>query len=128
MSTTINELLMAAEYVLSEGNQNVVLCERGIRTFETATRNTFDLNAIPVLKEKTHLPIIADPSHGTGYWQYVTPMALAAIAAGADGLMVEVHIRPEAAVSDGGQSLKPSKFETLMEKAATVAKAVGREI
>lgn len=128
MSTTINELLMSAEYVLSEGNQNVVLCERGIRTFETATRNTFDLNAIPVLKEKTHLPIIADPSHGTGYWQYVTPMALAAIAAGADGLMVEVHIRPEAAVSDGGQSLKPSKFETLMEKAATVAKAVGREI
>jgi 3-deoxy-7-phosphoheptulonate synthase len=128
MSTTINELLMAAEYVLSEGNQNVVLCERGIRTFETATRNTFDLNAIPVLKEKTHLPIIADPSHGTGYWQYVTPMALAAIAAGADGLMVEVHIRPEAAVSDGGQSLKPSKFETLMEKAVTVAKAVGREI
>lgn len=128
MSTTINELLMSAEYILSEGNQNVVLCERGIRTFETATRNTFDLNAIPVLKEKTHLPIIADPSHGTGYWQYVTPMALAAIAAGADGLMVEVHIRPEAAVSDGGQSLKPSKFETLMEKAATVAKAVGREI
>lgn len=128
MSTTINELLMSAEYVLSEGNQDVVLCERGIRTFETATRNTFDLNAIPVLKEKTHLPIIADPSHGTGYWQYVTPMALAAIAAGADGLIIEVHIKPEVAVSDGGQSLKPSKFEILMEKAVTVAKAVGREI
>lgn len=128
MSTTINEFLMAAEYILSEGNQNVVLCERGIRTFETATRNTFDLNAIPVLKEKTHLPIIADPSHGTGYWQYVTPMALAAIAAGADGLIIEVHFRPEIAQSDGGQSLKPSKFSLLMEKAKPVAQAVGRSI
>jgi 3-deoxy-7-phosphoheptulonate synthase len=126
MSTTINEFLMAAEYILSEGNHNVVLCERGIRTFETATRNTFDLNAIPVLKEKTHLPVIADPSHGTGYWQYVTPMALAAIAAGADGLMVEVHYKPEIAQSDGGQSLKPSNFSALMEKAKLVAKAVGR--
>jgi 3-deoxy-7-phosphoheptulonate synthase len=128
MSTTINEFLMAAEYILSEGNQNLVLCERGIRTFETATRNTFDLNAIPVLKEKTHLPIIADPSHGTGYWQYVTPVALAAIAAGADGLMIEVHYRPEIAQSDGGQSLKPSKFSLLMEKAKPVAQAVGRDI
>lgn len=128
MSTTINEFLMAAEYILSEGNQNVVLCERGIRTFETATRNTFDLNAIPVLKEKTHLPVIADPSHGTGYWQYVTPMALAAIAAGADGLIIEVHFRPEIAQSDGGQSLKPSKFSILMEKAKPVAQAVGRNI
>ena len=128
MSTTIKEFLMCAEYILAEGNEDVMLCERGIRTFETATRNTFDLNAIPVLKEKTHLPIIADPSHGTGYWQYVTPMALAAIAAGADGLIIEVHNNPEVAVSDGGQSLKPKKFAELMEKAAAVAKAVGREL
>jgi 3-deoxy-7-phosphoheptulonate synthase len=128
MSTTIKEFLMCAEYVLAEGNENVMLCERGIRTFETATRNTFDLNAIPVLKERTHLPIIADPSHGTGYWQYVTPMALASIAAGADGIIIEVHNNPEVAVSDGGQSLKPHKFKILMEKAAPVAKAVGREI
>jgi len=128
MSTTINEFLMCAEYILSEGNPNVILCERGIRTFETATRNTFDLNAIPVLKEKTHLPVFADPSHGTGYWQYVTPMTLAAIAAGADGLAIEVHNNPEIAVSDGGQSLKPEKFEDLMKKAAPVAAAVGRTI
>jgi len=128
MSTTIMEFLMCAEYILSEGNEDVILCERGIRTFETATRNTFDLNAIPVLKEKTHLPVFADPSHGTGYWQYVTPMALAAIAAGADGLIVEVHNNPEIAISDGGQSLKPKKFGMLMEKAAPVAKAVGREM
>jgi 3-deoxy-7-phosphoheptulonate synthase len=128
MSTTINEFLMAAEYILSEGNHNVILCERGIRTFETATRNTFDLNAIPVLKEKTHLPVVADPSHGTGYWQYVTPMSLAAIAAGADGLIIEVHPKPETAMSDGGQSLKPSKFAALMEKARPVAEAVGRGI
>jgi 3-deoxy-7-phosphoheptulonate synthase len=128
MSTTINEFLMSAEYVLSEGNTDVVLCERGIRTFENSTRNTFDLNAIPVLKEKTHLPVVADPSHGTGYWQYVTPMALAAIAAGADGLIIEVHTKPEFAVSDGGQSLKPTKFASLMQKAQPVAQAVGREI
>ncbi len=128
MSTTIKEFLMCAEYILSEGNEDVMLCERGIRTFETATRNTFDLNAIPVLKERTHLPIIADPSHGTGYWQYVTPMALASIAAGADGVIVEVHNNPEVAVSDGGQSLKPKKFADMMQKAAAVAKAVGREI
>ncbi len=128
MSTTISEFLMCAEYILSEGNDNVMLCERGIRTFETATRNTFDLNAIPVLKEKTHLPIFADPSHGTGYWQYVTPMTLAAIAAGADGLVIEVHNNPEFAISDGAQSLKPKKFAQLMKKAALVAKAVGRKI
>ena len=128
MSTTINEFLMCAEYILSEGNEKVMLCERGIRTFETATRNTFDLNAIPVLKEKTHLPVFADPSHGTGYWQYVTPMTLAAIAAGADGIAIEVHNNPEVAVSDGGQSLKPKKFAELMKKAAPVAKAVGRKI
>lgn len=126
LSTTINEFLMCAEYILSEGNSRVILCERGIRTFETATRNTFDLNAIPVLKEKTHLPVIADPSHGTGYWNYVTPMALAAVAAGADGLIVEVHDEPEKAFSDGGQSLKPKKFEDLMKRAARVAEAVGR--
>ncbi|MCZ6639286.1 MAG: 3-deoxy-7-phosphoheptulonate synthase [Candidatus Dadabacteria bacterium] len=128
MSTTIKEFLMCAEYILAEGNEDVMLCERGIRTFETATRNTFDLNAIPVLKEKTHLPVIADPSHGTGYWQYVTPMTLAAIAAGADGVIIEVHNNPEVAVSDGGQSLKPHKFKALMEKASSVAKAIGREL
>ncbi|MGI9535302.1 MAG: 3-deoxy-7-phosphoheptulonate synthase [Thermodesulfobacteriota bacterium] len=128
MSTTISEFLMCAEYILSEGNPNVILCERGIRTFETATRNTFDLNAIPVLKEKTHLPVFADPSHGTGYWQYVTAMSLAAIAAGADGLAIEVHNNPELAVSDGGQSLKPKKFDILMKKAGPVAEAVGRSI
>ena len=128
MSTTIKEFLMCAEYILSEGNEDVMLCERGIRTFETATRNTFDLNAIPVLKERTHLPIVADPSHGTGYWQYVTPMALASIAAGADGVIVEVHNNPEIAVSDGGQSLKPKKFADMMKRAAAVAKAVGREV
>lgn len=126
LSTTISEFLMCAEYILSEGNSRVILCERGIRTFETATRNTFDLNAIPVLKEKTHLPVIADPSHGTGYWNYVTPMALAAVAAGADGLIVEVHNEPEKAFSDGGQSLKPEKFEDLIKRAALVAEAVGR--
>ncbi len=128
MSTTINEFLMSAEYILSEGNQQVVLCERGIRTFETATRNTLDLNAVPVLREKTHLPVVVDPSHGTGYWQYVTSMALAAIAAGADGLLVEVHYRPEIAQSDGGQSLKVSKFGDLMRRAGAIAEALGREI
>lgn len=128
MSTTINEYLMCAEYVLSEGNDKVMLCERGIRTFETATRNTFDLNAVPVLKEKTHLPVFADPSHGTGYWQYVTSMTLASIAAGADGIILEVHNKPETAVSDGGQSLKPDKFDILMKKAIPVAKAVGRSM
>lgn len=126
LSTTINEFLMCAEYILSEGNPNVMLCERGIRTFETATRNTFDLNAIPVLKEKTHLPVIADPSHGTGYWNYVTPVAMAAVAAGADGLMIEVHNEPEKAFSDGGQSLKPGRFDEMMRKTAAVAEAVGR--
>ncbi len=128
MSTTINEFLMCAEYIISEGNDQVMLCERGIRTFETATRNTFDLNAVPVLKEKTHLPVFTDPSHGTGYWQYVTPMTLASIAAGADGIILEVHNRPEDAVSDGGQSLKPKKFEDLMKKAGPVAEAIGRSI
>ncbi|MBI4411329.1 MAG: 3-deoxy-7-phosphoheptulonate synthase [Deltaproteobacteria bacterium] len=128
MATTIKEWLMSAEYVIAHGNPNVILCERGIRTFETSTRNTLDLNAVPVVREQTHLPIVVDPSHGTGHWQYVTPMALAAIAAGADGLMIEVHPDPERALSDGGQSLKFKRFEELMKQAAAVAKAVGREI
>jgi 3-deoxy-7-phosphoheptulonate synthase len=126
MSMTIQEFLMSAEYVMSEGNQSVILCERGIRTFETATRNTLDLSAIPVLRGKTHLPVIADPSHGTGHYHYVGPMALAAVAAGADGLMIEVHPDPEHASSDGPQSLKPKKFAALMEQLCKVAEAVGR--
>ena len=113
MMSEINELLLSAEYILSEGNYNVILCERGIRTFETATRNTFDLNAIPVIKKMSHLPIIADPSHGTGHWEYVNPMAKAAIAAGADGLMIEVHPDPENALSDGAQSLRPDKLSAI---------------
>jgi 3-deoxy-7-phosphoheptulonate synthase len=128
LATTIKEWLLSAEYILAGGNPNVILCERGIRTFETSTRNTLDLNAIPVLKEQTHLPVIVDPSHGTGFWQYVTPMALAAIAAGADGLMIEVHPKPETALSDGGQSLTFKKFEELMTKVKAVAEAVGRTV
>jgi 3-deoxy-7-phosphoheptulonate synthase len=128
MSTTIEELLMSAEYVLSGGNSQVILCERGIRTFETATRNTLDLSAVPVLKEKTHLPVIVDPSHGTGHARYVAPMAYAAIAAGADGLMIEVHPKPEEALSDGPQSLRPSEFSHMMQGLKRVAEAVGREI
>jgi 3-deoxy-7-phosphoheptulonate synthase len=115
MMSTINEWLMSAEYIMSEGNRAVMMCERGIRTFETETRNTLDLSVIPVLRKLTHLPIIIDPSHGTGHWDYVTPMAKAAAAAGCDGLMVEVHATPEKAFSDGAQSLKPSKFGELME-------------
>jgi|SRR5581483_4855170 3-deoxy-7-phosphoheptulonate synthase len=126
MMSTIEELLMAAEYILSNGNARVMLCERGIRTFETATRNTFDLNAIPVLKALTHLPIIADPSHGTGKWEYVTPVARGAIAAGADGLIVEVHPNPAKALSDGAQSLKPEKFAQMVTEVKRVAEAVGR--
>ena len=114
MMSTINELLMSAEYVMSEGNLEVILCERGIRTFETETRNTLDLSAVPVLKRLSHLPVVVDPSHGTGHWDLVMPMAKAAAAAGADGLMVEVHPRPEEAFSDGTQSLKPERFEELM--------------
>lgn len=128
MSTSIYEFLLCAEYLLAEGNMSVALCERGIRTFETATRNTFDINAIPVLKERTHLPVIADPAHGTGYWQYVSPIAYAAIAAGADGLAVEVHNKPEVALSDGGQSLKPKKFQAMVGKARIIAKAIGKEL
>ena len=128
MSTTIKEWLMSAEYIISHGNPNVILCERGIRTFETATRNTLDLNAVPVLAEQTHLPVVVDPSHGTGHWQYVIPMACAAIASGADGLMIEVHPDPEKAWSDGGQSLKFDRFCELMERIRPVAKAVGRGV
>jgi len=128
MSMTIQEFLMSAEYVMSEGNQAVILCERGIRTFETATRNTLDLSAIPVLKEKTHLPVIADPSHGTGHYHYVAAMSYAAVAAGADGLIVEVHTDPEHASSDGPQSLKPSKFAAMMAQLKLIAEASGRTL
>lgn len=128
MMTTIDEFLMSAEYILSGGNTNVILCERGIRTFETATRNTLDISAVPVLKERTHLPVIVDPSHGTGIWQYVPSMALAAVAAGADGLIIEVHPKPEEAKSDGPQSLKPEKFEELMINLRKIAHAVNRKL
>ncbi len=128
MAMTIQEFLMSAEYIMAEGNQSVILCERGIRTFETATRNTLDLSAIPVLKGKTHLPVVIDPSHGTGNYHYVGPMALAAVAAGADGLIIEVHPDPEHASSDGPQSLKPNKFATLMTKIRQVAEAVDRTV
>jgi 3-deoxy-7-phosphoheptulonate synthase len=128
ISSTIQEFLMAAEYILSEGNYDVVLCERGIRTFETATRFTMDLNAIPVVQRLSHLPIIVDPSHGTGHWEYVTALAKAGIACGADGLMIEVHMRPEIAFSDGVQSLKPEKFRELMRDIAPFAQAAGRRL
>ena len=128
MSGTIQELLMSAEYVLSGGNMQVMLCERGIRTFETATRNTFDINAIPVLKDLSHLPVVADPSHGTGMWQYVAAVSKAAVAAGADALMLEVHPNPARAWSDGAQSLTPERFGQLMAELRLVAQAVGREI
>ena len=128
MSATIQDLLMSAEYILSHGNYDVILCERGIRTFETATRFTLDLNAVPVLQKLTHLPVIVDPSHGTGYSEYVTAMARAGIAAGADGLMVEVHPKPEEALSDGVQSLTPERFEELIRQLKPVAKAVGRSL
>ena len=115
MSATIKEWLLAAEYIMNEGNHNIILCERGIRTFSQETRFTMDISSIPLIKEKSHLPIIADPSHGTGKWELVTPMAKAAIAAGADGIMVEVHPKPENALSDGRQSLIPERFEKLIE-------------
>jgi 3-deoxy-7-phosphoheptulonate synthase len=128
MATTIKEYLMSAEYILSQGNYEVILCERGIRTFETETRFTLDLNAVPVLRKLTHLPIFVDPSHGTGHWEYVAPMAKAAIAAGADGLMIEVHMQPEEAFSDGIQSLKPKRFSTLMQELRPFAEAAGRKL
>jgi 3-deoxy-7-phosphoheptulonate synthase len=127
MASTIQEFLMSAEYILSEGNPNVILCERGIRTFETATRFTLDLSAIPVLKEESHLPVFVDPSHSSGHWRYVTPMALAAIAAGADGLLVEVHPRPAEALCDGPQALKPDTFQAMMDILVKVAEATGRK-
>lgn len=128
MSSTIEELLMAAEYILSHGNHRVILCERGIRTFENYTRNTFDISAIPALKALTHLPVVADPSHATGRWELVAAVARAAVAAGADGLLIEIHPCPEEALSDGAQSLTPERFTRLMEELQRVAKAVGRSL
>jgi 3-deoxy-7-phosphoheptulonate synthase len=128
MSTTVEEYLMSAEYVLSSGNARVILCERGIRTFEKATRNTLDLSAVPVLHAESHLPVIVDPSHATGHWQYVAPMAKAAVAAGADGLLVEVHPHPKEALCDGPQSLKPDTFRHMMQEIAAIARAVGRQV
>jgi 3-deoxy-7-phosphoheptulonate synthase len=128
LSSTIKEWLMSAEYIMSRGNQKVMLCERGIRTFETATRNTLDISAIPVLKQLTHLPVVVDPSHGVGKWNLVKPMAKAAVAAGADALIIEVHTNPEEAMSDGEQSLKPEHFEVLMKELKVIAEALGREI
>ena len=128
MAAKVEDLLLAAEYLLAEGNEQVMLCERGIRTFETATRNTLDLNAIPYIKQKTHLPVLVDPSHGTGIRDLVIPMALAAAACGADGILVEVHENPAMAWSDGAQSHYPAQFEQLMEQLAPIAKAVGRQV
>jgi 3-deoxy-7-phosphoheptulonate synthase len=125
---TIEELLMAAEYIVAAGNPNVILCERGIRTFETYTRNTLDLNAVPVLKAETHLPVVVDPTHGIGLREHVLPMALAAVAAGADAIMVEVHDSPELAKSDGEQALLPDEFRDLVERVRRVAEAVGRSL
>ncbi len=126
MMSTIEELLMSAEYILSNGNARVVLCERGIRTFERYTRNTTDINSIPVIKKMSHLPVILDPSHSTGKWEYVTAVARAGIAAGADGLIIEVHPHPEEAWSDGAQSLKPETFAKLVAEVKKIAEAVGR--
>ncbi len=128
MATSIQEFLLSAEYILAAGNPNVILCERGIRTFETTTRFTLDLNAVPVLKKLSHLPVVVDPSHGTGHWDLVAPMAKGAVACGADGLIIEVHPNPEEALSDGPQSLKPSKFVQLMRELRPVAEAVGRSL
>ena len=128
MSATVEELLMAAEYILSHNNNKVMLCERGIRTFETFTRNTTDINAIPVLKAQTHLPVILDPSHSTGHWEYVAAIARAGVAAGADGLIIEVHPHPLEAFSDGPQSLKPERFETLMSQVRAICAALERPV
>ena len=126
LSSTIEEWLMSAEYIMAGGNENIILCERGIRTFERCTRNTLDLSVVPIIKRKSHLPIIIDPSHATGDWELVESMSLAAIAAGADGLIIEVHNNPECAWSDGAQSLKPDKFKTMIEKGRVIAEVVGR--
>jgi 3-deoxy-7-phosphoheptulonate synthase len=128
LMTTIEELLMSAEYILSSGNEQVILCERGIRTFETATRNTLDISAVPVLKELTHLPVIIDPSHAAGYSKYVIPLTRAAVAVGADGIIVEVHPEPEKAVSDGPQSLRPEQFYQLMDEVRIMENVMKREI
>jgi 3-deoxy-7-phosphoheptulonate synthase len=128
MMTTVEELLMSAEYLISSGNHEVILCERGIRTFETATRNTLDISAVPVLKESTHLPVIVDPSHACGHWKYVIPLARAAVAAGADGLLVEMHPEPEKAFSDGPQSLKPAKFYQLMREVMVIDRVMKTEL
>lgn len=128
LSATIQELLLSAEYILAEGNPNVILCERGVRGFDSATRNLFDLSAIPVVKAASHLPIVADPSHGTGHRDMVTPMARAAVAAGADGLLVEVHPNPDRALSDGAQSLYPEQFARMMQETRLIAQAIGRSI
>jgi 3-deoxy-7-phosphoheptulonate synthase len=128
LSATIQELLLSAEYILAEGNPNVILCERGVRGFDPATRNIFDLSAIPVVQGLSHLPIIADPSHGTGHRDMVIPMARAAVAAGADGLLVEVHPSPDRALSDGAQSLYPEQFERMMKETRLIAEAIGRRV
>ena len=128
LSATIEEWLMSAEYIMAGGNERVILCERGIRTFETYTRNTLDLSAIPAIKKLSHLPIIVDPSHAAGMWWMVEPLAKAAIAVGADGLMIEVHNDPENAWCDGGQSLKPERFDNLMKELSEIAQIVGREL
>ncbi len=128
LSATIKEFLLSAEYILSRGNRNVMLCERGIRTFETQYRHTLDLSAVPSLKELSHLPVIVDPSHATGKWNLVAPMAKAALAAGADGLLIEVHSQPESALCDGEESIKPPKFKELVQDLMKIARAIGREI
>jgi 3-deoxy-7-phosphoheptulonate synthase len=128
LSATIQELLLSAEYILAEGNPNVILCERGVRGFDPATRNLLDLSAIPVVHGVSHLPIIADPSHGTGHRDMVMPMAKAAVAAGADGLLIEVHPTPDRALSDGAQSLYPEQFERLMREIRLIAEAIGRRV
>jgi 3-deoxy-7-phosphoheptulonate synthase len=128
LAATIEEWLMSAEHIVSQGNAQVILCERGIRTFETYTRNTLDLNAIPVVKELSHLPVVVDPSHGTGIRNKVAPMARAAIAAGADGLIIEVHHDPDHALSDGAQSLYPDQYRELVEQIRTIAKVLGRRV
>jgi len=128
MSATVEDLLLSAEYIISQDNYNIILCERGIRTFETSTRNTLDLNAVPVLKKESHLPVFVDPSHGVGIWDKIPPMALASIAAGADGLMIEVHQRPDEALSDGYQSLDPKRFKSLLKKIQELAPIVGKEL
>lgn len=128
LNATYEEWIMSAEYIMASGNPNVILCERGVRTFESYTRNTLDLQAIPVIKKKSHLPIIVDPSHAGGKWWLVEPMAKASIAAGADGLMIEVHNNPEAALCDGGQSLKPEKYDKLLTEITQIAKVVGKTV